>query len=80
MSNLVGLCLSDDIVKVSIYYFSRLPMTQSKTKFNRCFGPFYGVILILASILAVGIQFTCLYYQWQSVLDGNNVYERPLHG
>jgi len=80
MSNICGITLGDDIVKVSIYYFSRLPLTENKTKFNRCFSRFYGVVLLLASILAVGIQFTCLYYQWQSVLDGNNVYERPLHG
>ena len=76
MSSILAMRLGDDIVKVSIYYFSRLPLTENKTKFNQCFSRFFGCILLLISTLTIAVQIICVYYQWQSVLDGRDVKEK----
>ena len=76
MSNIAAIKLGDDIVKVSIYFFSRLPLTENKTKFNRCFSRFFGCVLLLVSMLTISIQIICVYYQWQSVLDGKDVFKK----
>lgn len=41
----------DDIVKLSIYYFSRLPIVENKSRCNRVCARFYGVIIILVATL-----------------------------
>jgi hypothetical protein len=42
-----------DIVKVSIYYFSRLPLIENKSKTNKRCSGFLGVVYLIVSILTV---------------------------
>jgi hypothetical protein len=53
MNRLVKVNFENDIVKLSIYYFSRLPLIENKSRENKLCARFYGVILIIASAATV---------------------------
>ena len=56
MNKLVAFNLEKDIVKLSIYYFSKLPLIEKKSRCNRLFAKFYGVILIIVSATTIYAQ------------------------
>ena len=53
MNKLVATKFEDDIVKLSVYYFSRLPIVEKKSWGNRYFARFYGIILVVASAATI---------------------------
>lgn len=46
----LGFQFDDSVTKAAIFYFSRLPTIEKKTKFNKACARFYGLTLILFSI------------------------------
>ena len=53
MNKLVAIKFEDDIVKLSVYYFSRLPVIENKSKGNKVCARFYGVILIVVASVTI---------------------------
>jgi hypothetical protein len=66
---LVGFKFGDDIVKVSVYYFSQLPLVENKKGCNQACSKFYGIILLLVSLMTLVVQFQLIHVQWESVLQ-----------
>ena len=68
MNNPTAFKFTDDLVKIAIYYFSKLPAVEQNTTCNRLFGKLFGVVLILESYLIVGLQFLLMKYQWNALM------------
>lgn len=67
--SVVAFKFGDDVVKLAVYYFSRLPLVEKKSRCNRACSGFYGIILLLASTITTLVQILLMNYQWQSVSD-----------
>ena len=74
MNKLVAINFQTDIVKLSIYYFSRLPIIENKSKGNKVCARFYGIILILASAATIYAQLTIMKDVVTHIVNGDQVH------
>jgi len=49
--SVVAFKFGDDIVKLAVYYFSRLPLVENKSRCNSICSRFYGIIILLVATL-----------------------------
>jgi hypothetical protein len=47
--SVVAFKFGDDIVKLTVYYFSRLPLVENKSRCNSLCARFYGIILLMVA-------------------------------
>ena len=52
----------EDIVKVSVFYFSRMPLVEKRGRCNRMCSGFYGVILLAVATATTFVQCLLMNY------------------
>jgi len=74
----LGFAFDNSVTKAAIFYFSKLPFIEKKTRINKMCARFYGMMLVFCSVVIVTLQLFLMQYQWTRIMDDGSY--RFLHG